>query len=551
MLAIHPFSGLIASQVFTAADLVFVRPMKLRCLSNLRFIATRIVLMTGSFQCRSKAEHRALVRSWTPALALIFGSMLSSGLVTAAPVPASEAPSGVTLRPCHVEGVKEELRCGVYNVFENRKTRQGRMLPLKIILIPARHPHPDDGPVFYMAGGPGEAATELAELVMESGDSEEHDVVLVDERGTGDGNRLDCRSPASDDNLEAYLNGPFDPAAARACRDELQKTHDLTQYSTPNFVEDIDEIRGAMGYDRINISAGSFGTYAALMYMRAHRDHVRTAYLSSLVPLSNRVPLYHAEAAQLALEEVFDECDQEPACHAAYPRLREKFAALLSKVREAPVLASIRHPVSGAPTSIQLTERAFGDALRTMMYRSPSAREIPLLIEQATKGDFSPFAEAAVRASRNIYSGLGMGLHYAITCGEFVSRIRPEEIESATRGSFLGSWRVRDQMAACADWPKTELPVDYFEPFRSDVPMLLISGEADGTGPRGRWGKEGMPSMPNAVHLIVPGGGHTPENACTRSIRNELFRAGTTKGLNQSCMSKLRRLPFKLPGVGN
>jgi len=84
----------------------------------------------------------------------------------------------VTLTPCHVDGVKEELRCGVYNVFENRQTQKGRTLPLKIILIPAKRPHPDDGPIFYMAGGPGETATELAQLVVDSGDSEEHDIVL-------------------------------------------------------------------------------------------------------------------------------------------------------------------------------------------------------------------------------------------------------------------------------------------------------------------------------------------------------------------------------------
>jgi pimeloyl-ACP methyl ester carboxylesterase len=469
--------------------------------------------------------------------------------LTARDPPSSAAPgsSRVILKPCHVAGVKEEVRCCVYEVFENRQSRKGRMLPLKVVLIPAKHPHPGDGPIFYMAGGPGEAATELAELVIESGDAEEHDVVLVDERGTGEGHRLDCPSRISDDNLEAYLNGPFDPAAARACRDELQRKFDLTQYSTPNFVEDIDEIRGAMGYDKINLSAGSFGTYAALIYMRRHPDHVRTAYLSSLVPLSNRVPLYHAEAAQLALDELFKECDQDTACHAAYPRLHENFAALLQKLRKAPVLTSVRNPVTGARTEIHLTARAFGDALRVMMYHNPGAHEIPFLIEQATAGDFSPFAEAALRANRDIYSGGNMGLYYAITCNEFVSRIRPEEVEPATRGSFLGSWRVRDQMAACQDWPKTELPNDYFKPFRLDAPAVLVSGEADATGSGGRWGKEVASFMPNAVHVIVPGAGHTPDNDCTRSIRHALFRSGTSKDLDTSCMSKLQRPPFKLP----
>ena len=460
-------------------------------------------------------------------------------------VSASAAP-GVTLSPCHVEGVKEELRCGVYSVFENRRTRTGRKLPLKIILIHGRQPHPDQGPIFYMAGGPGEAATELADLVLGWGDADEHDVVLVDERGTGDGHRLECKSPESDDNLERYLNGPFDSEVARACREELQKKFDLSQYTTPNFVDDIDEIRAAMGYDKINLHGGSFGTYAAQIYMRRHREHARSAYLTSLVTLTNRVPLYHAEAAQLGLDQLFKDCDQEAACHAAYPRFRENFAAVLNKVREAPVATWVKHPVTGARTDIHLTERAFADAVRTMMYRSRKARELPFLIEQALAGDFSPFAEAALRSSRDIYSGGRMGLHYCITCNEFVRRIRPEEIEPATRESFLGSWRVRDQMAACKHWSKTDLPADYFEPFSLETPAVLVSGATDSASPP-KWGEVVKSYMPNAIHVVVPGDAHTPENECTRSIRHELFRTGTTHGLDTSCMTKVQRAPFKLP----
>ena len=456
------------------------------------------------------------------------------------------AAPGVTLTPCHVEDVKEELRCGVYNVFENRRTRTGRKLPLKIILIHARQPHPDQGPIFYMAGGPGEAATELADLVIGWGDTDEHDVVLVDERGTGDGHRLDCKSPESDDNLERYFNGPFDPAVARACREELQKKFDLSQYTTPNVVDDIDEIRAAMGYDKINLNGGSFGTYAAQIYMRRHREHARSAYLTSLVTLTNRVPLYHAEAAQLGLDQLFKDCDRDAACHAAYPRFRENFAVVLNKVRETPVATWVKHPVTGARTDIHLTERAFADAVRTMMYRSRKARELPFLIEQALAGDFSPFAEAALRSSREIYSGGRMGLHYCITCNEFVRRIRPEEVEPATRESFLGSWRVRDQMAACKHWPNTDLPADYFEPFNLETPAVLVSGATDSASPP-KWGEVVKSYMPNAIHVVVPGDAHTPENECTRSIRHELFRTGTTHGLDTSCMTKVQRAPFNLP----
>jgi pimeloyl-ACP methyl ester carboxylesterase len=480
-------------------------------------------------------------------LILASAATLWAAFATSSPSPTTSGAPGVVLKPCHVEGVKEELRCGIYEVFENRQTREGRKLPLKIILIPARHPHPDQGPVFYMTGGPGETATELTDLVMSWGDEDEHDIVIVDERGTGDGHRLDCKSPGSDDNLEGYLNGPFDAAAASACRDELQKKYDLSQYTTPNFADDIDEVRTTMGYDKINIHAGSFGTYAAQIYMRRHGDHVRTAYLTSPVTLKERVPLSHARNTQSGLDQLFKDCEAESACHAAYPRLRDDFAAVLKRVREQPVTTFVKHPVTGARTEIHLSERMFADAVRVMMYREPSAHQVPFLIEQALAGNFNPFAEAGLRANRGIYSGGSMGLHYCITCNEFVSRIRPEEIEPATRGFFLGSWRVRAQMAACKEWPKTKLPEDFFEPFQLKTPTVLAWGLEDPASSPADGQEEAKSYMPNASQVLVPGAAHTPENDCTRAIRHRLFRTGTTDGLDISCVGKLKPLPFKLP----
>jgi len=475
---------------------------------------------------------------------LITGSIAAFLAAFGKDLPGSQQVGSVAFKPCHVEGVKEEVLCGTYNVFENRRAKTGRKLPLKIVFFPAKHPHPDQGPIFYMAGGPGETATELTDLVMSWGDNEEHDVVLVDERGTGDGHRLDCKTPGSDDDLEAYLNGPFNVAAARACRDELSKNYDLSQYTTPNFAEDIDEVRTAMGYDKININGGSFGTYAALVYMRKHGEHVRSAYLNSLVTITERVPLQHAANAQAGLDQLFKECDQDAACHEAYPRLREDFGTVLRKLREKPAETFVRHPTTGARTTIHLTERAFADAVRVMMYRTP--RSVPFLVEQAAAGDFSPFAEAGLRANRGVYSGGRMGLHYCITCNEFVSRIKLEDIEPATRGSYLGSWRVRDQMAACNEWPRTELPPDFFEPFQVDTPTVVVSGSNDSASPPNT-GEEAKKFLTNAIHVVVPGAGHTPETAWLRSIRHELFRTGSSKNIDVTCNTRLKPEPFQLP----
>src|SRR4051812_34450611 len=108
------------------------------------------------------------------AIVLVLGSatMLWLAVARENSLRTGAAYGKVTLTPCRLEGVKEEVRCGKYEVFENRRAQTGRKLPLKIVVIPARHSRPNDGPIFYMAGGPGDAATELAGLVSSWGDAE-------------------------------------------------------------------------------------------------------------------------------------------------------------------------------------------------------------------------------------------------------------------------------------------------------------------------------------------------------------------------------------------
>jgi pimeloyl-ACP methyl ester carboxylesterase len=480
------------------------------------------------------------------AVALAFSAALTPAHAASQPEDSGPGRPNVTLTPCRIEGVEEELRCGVYEVFENRRTRQGRMLPLKIVLIPARQPHPEHGPIFSLAGGPGETATELVAYLISSNLNAEQDVVLLDERGTGEGHRLDCRSLGSDDNLQGYFKAPFDPAVARVCRTELERQYDLSQYTTAAFVEDLEEVRGAMGYEKINLEGGSFGTYAAQMYIRRYGDRVRSVFLNSLVTHSNRVPLEMARTSQQALDHLFSQCESQVECHAAYPNVREDFAGLLAKLSEEPVLTWVRHPVTGARTVVRLPESAFVDAVRVMLYSIESARQIPFLIRQATIGDFNPFAEVALRMVRGIYGGVRVGLNYSVTCNEFVNRIRPEDIGTATRGRFFGAWRIKGQMATCKEWPRTDLPGDFFEAFQSNVPTLLVSGDTDPVSPP-EYGEEVQSFMPNSTHLVVPGGGHTPDNACVRSVRAEFFRTGVARGLDTSCMTLLRPAPFKLP----
>jgi hypothetical protein len=102
-------------------------------------------------------------------------------------------------------------------------------------------------------------------------------------------------------------------------------------------------------------------------------------------------------------------------------------------------------------------------------------------------------------------------------------------------------------MAACSEWPKTELPPDYFEPFRLETPIIVASGAADPASRPPNAEEIEKAYLPNAVQVVVPGGAHTPENPCTRSMRHELFRSGTTKNIDTNCVATVKPEPFQLP----
>lgn len=468
------------------------------------------------------------------------------GTVWAAALPLSGdgAEHALRLMPCRVPAVPEELRCGTFQVYENRDLNRGRMLPLKVVLIPAREPRPEDGPIFYFGGGPGTTNTEGAKYIARSSLRQFHDLVLVDFRGTGDGHRLDCDPLPPGDERRAKVQTPFAPAIASACLRKLAGVFDLTQYSTAQTVEDVDEVRRALGYEQINLFGSSFGTYAALMYVRMHGEHVRSAYLLSLITLNNRVPLYHADAAQWALDRLFDQCDADAACHSAYPALREDFSTVRTRLRQKPIRVSVHDARTGTTTYVVFTEPSFGDAVRVMMYSGERGRKLPFLIEQAKGGMFEEFAKVALEASSDLYATVRLGLYYSITCTEFVSRIRADEIGPATQGRYLGASRLEDQIASCKGWPKTTPPAGYFEPFVSEIPAVLISGDTDPITPP-YWGEEVRSTLPNSIHVVVPGG-HVPYSECTESIAEEMIRKASTRSLDVGCIEKLRATPFEL-----
>jgi pimeloyl-ACP methyl ester carboxylesterase len=434
---------------------------------------------------------------------------------------------------------------GSYAVFEDRDAKSGRMIKLDLVILHATGPDPKPDPLFYLAGGPGQSNVDVSRGYVESWIRQDRDIVFVNLRGTGGDNDLRCELHGGDDNIQGYLENPFDVDEFRPCLEDLKQKFDLTKYSTPIAMDDMNDVRKALGYERINLMGTSGGTRSSLVYMRRHPESVRSAVLIGVAPLGLRNPLYHPWGAQYAIDLLFKECLNDSACNNAFPNLEEEFWTVLERLEEGPVQVKIAHPITEEMIGVRLSLPAFTEAIRSMMYSIRLSRRVPLYIHQAFLGEFRPITEMAVRLERGSQLGLSLGLLLCVTCSEDVARIKPEDVERETKGTYRGDVRVRSQMAVCDIWPKSELPANYADPVKVDIPVLLFSGNLDPVTPP-RWGEEAARHLPNSLHVVVPGA-HGVYGGCTDSIMQQFLTKGSAEGIDITCVQTMTLPPFMLP----
>jgi len=448
------------------------------------------------------------------------------------------------LKPCRVPGVDEELLCGKLTVFENRKTRTGRTIDLNIVVLPALDKKHKAEPLFDLAGGPGAASTDAADFWAGPGkeDRRRHDVVLVDQRGTGQSNRL---SIPQEKTTQHYLSEMYPVEYVREMRHALEQHADLTKYTTSIAMDDLDDVRAWLGYDRINLFGLSYGTRAALVYMRQHPEHVRSAILMGVAPTDLKMPLHHSESAARAMDLLLGECEQDADCHTAFPQIRDDWKNVLAQLEKQPARVEYSPPKSAAPLTVEIQRDVFAEKIRTWMYDRDQAARIPLIIHHAAAGDFAPFLKQAIAPS--IPDFVADGMYLSVTCAEDVPFIDQEEAARLNADNPFGNYRVFQQTRACGMWPRAEIPPDFLEPVRSNAPVLIFSGNMDPVTPP-KYAEEVAAFLPNSRHVIIPEGGHGPfglSNAdCIDRIAIEFLDKSDAKNLDVSCVERMARPPF-------
>lgn len=485
-------------------------------------------------------------RSRPAAPAIAAALLLTTTIALADPVRAAApaAPAEPT-RPCRIEGWPNELRCGQVERPLNPAEPQGRKISVHYLLVPAKSRSKLPDPVLFFAGGPGQSAVRIAPKMITALSSlnNRRDLIFIDQRGTGQSAPLQCPDSRALPMAEVLSSDGMQRFLQRCLAELQQLPHgDLRFYTTTVAMQDFDAVRQQLGIERWNLIGASYGTRAALEYQRQFPQAVRRTLLDGLAPPDQALPASMAVDSQAALEQVFKDCEQDALCRQTYPRLRERWEALLGSLPREVVLP---HPLSGIGERVRLERDALLRAVRMPLYVPALTAAVPAAIDGATRGRFDGLAGLA--------SGLGLagrdrmyeGMNFSVVCAEDLPRMGDDSAESGEAGLYR---RI------CASWPRGQVPPEFYRIPAAQTPVLLLSGGADPVTPPRHGERVAAALGAKALHLVAPSAGHgVMRTACLRMPLLRFFNAHSdTEALDikTDCLQQLpRALPFYPPGT--
>jgi len=441
--------------------------------------------------------------------------------------------------------------CGWFEVAENPSRPEGRKIKLRVARVPALERHVEPDPLILFAGGPGQAASEAWLIVAPEFRkvNKNRDILLIDQRGTGQSNALRCPPTELAESLAVDW-------------DQLEKTTlECLQalagnprfYTTTIAMQDYDLVRAALGYERFNLFGVSYGTRAAQVYLRLFPDRVRTMVLDSVTPQELALGTEHALKLDQALHRVLSACEKDATCHGAYPNVTQSLDSLIHALDESPVEVTVDHPLTGQPLTLKFDREVLASAIRFLMYSAETQALLPLLIhEAATTGHFERLASQMLITASSLTDSISQGMELSVICSEDFPLFAGHDGDGEVPGSasLMGDSMLKASRIQCGIWPRGDIPVDFHTPVVSDKPILLLSGELDPVTPP-EYAERVKAHFSNSLHLVAPGQGHSVSGrGCMGQLIADFIIAGDSRKLDTACLAQLQSSPWFMSLTG-
>lgn len=431
----------------------------------------------------------------------------------------SQAASLGAWSSCFRDGYAKQLECAELTLADGAVLSVTRKAAVKL--------GDTKPPIFVLAGGPGQASSELVGLIDAAfGPSNQyHDLYFVDRRATGRSNPWQCgldETVVTDEQISEAVQVCFE-----------QSLWPLEQLNSTTSIDDLEALRVIIGADTVNLWGGSWGTRFALLYAQRYPASVNRMVLDGVAPVSLPV-LITAKAAQGAWDELVSLCHSNSECLQRYPNPTEQLDRLLASVEDG-ISISVFDVAEGQQVEQSLTRSQLAQTIRGLLYMPEVSGQLFYVLEQAQKGNWQPLVSLASgqnAAAESMY----LGLTLSVLCAEELPRVSAADFNAEASEGFVGQSWLEFWQLACAQWP-TEV-LDYDEPSLLEHPTLLISGALDPVTPPS-YAEVSAQRLANSLEVVLPFGGHMNSmRACMPTQIGRFFEAKDDE-MDTECIDSL------------
>jgi pimeloyl-ACP methyl ester carboxylesterase len=422
-------------------------------------------------------------------------------------------------------------------------------IELRVAVVPALNLTPEPDPLVPIAGGPGQGSVQFytAYYWAFEGVRRNRDILLIDQRGTGESATMDCEF--DDDILEGEYSIAVTVEYTERCLERLP--HDPRFFTTSIAVTDMEAVREALGYPALNLYGVSYGTRVAQHFARRYPDSTRTVVIDGVVPPQLSLGPEIATESQKAVDNILARCAEDDACNERFDDVAADFERIVAELRAAPVTIDVPNPSTGRPEKLEFGEGELAGAIRLLAYHPNSIALMPLLIHEAGKGNYVPLGSQFMMTMIAMADAMSLGMHNSVMCTEDVPFYDKSSIDyDGLAASYMGTFQLDALEAICSVWPAGPIDDEFKVPLATDLPVLLLSGDADPITPP-RYADLAAVDVENATHLIGKHQGHGQISVgCTPQLVADFIDAADGSGLDATCLDRSFVMPFFLDFSG-
>lgn len=395
-------------------------------------------------------------------------------------------------------------------VRENRTSHSDRLIRLAFVRLKSRTQQPA-APIVWLAGGPGVPGVGMAKVPVYFSlfDKlrEVADVILLDQRGTGMSEpNLDCeRAPVPADVFETdqkWLRAYTE--LTRACADSWRaKGIDTAAYTNDANADDLDDLRQALGAERLSLIGHSYGTALAQAFIRRHNERAGRVVFANTEGADNLVAL--PGVWDLLMRKLSYFASLDAASAKDFPDVESLYRRVLDKLEREPLTLTVTDARTNRPSQIRVGKIGLQWLVRMDMADARTYSSLPALFQMIDRGDYSILTKQ-IASLYNEFTGRSP-MANATDCSLGWSEARMARAQSESPGTLSSNINLQWASGVCKSLGVAGQNATLTPRLWSTTPALFISGTLDTNTPpfqaeELRWG------FPNSTHLIVENGGH-------------------------------------------